>query len=86
MDTEAVQTRVLLLTPVGEDVEFHGLVRLLSGILQGEGLRRLSKLVVGEVSQEGFLFRLGPDALQGNQSQVRAQLLPRVSLGLGTLT
>lgn len=74
VDTEAVQTRVLLLTPVGEDVEFHGLVHLLSRILQDEGLRWFSKLVVGEVSQKGFLFQLDLDPLQVNQSWIRSQI------------
>lgn len=74
VDTEAVQTRVLLLTPVGEDVELHSLVHLLSGILQDEGLRWLSKLVVGEVSQEGFRLPLELDPLQGNQSPIRSQI------------
>lgn len=38
VDAEAVQAGVLLLTPVGEDVEFHGIVHLLSRILEDEGL------------------------------------------------
>lgn len=74
VDTEAVQTRVLLLTPVGEDVELHGLVHLLSRILEDEGLRRFSKLVVGEVSQEVLLFQLDLDPLQVNQSRIRSQI------------
>lgn len=88
VDTEAIQTRVLLLTPVGEDVELHGLVHLLSGVLQDEGLRWVSKLVVGEVSQEDFLFQLCAEALQANQSWVSAQV-PAAATGTlspGTLT
>lgn len=64
VDTEAVQTRVLLLTPVGQDVELHGLVRLLRESGQGEGLQGFSTLVVHEASQEGFFSWLGLEALQ----------------------
>lgn len=42
MDTEAVKTGVVFLPPVGEDVQFHQLVRLLSGILVAAAERRKS--------------------------------------------
>lgn len=64
VDTEAVQTRVLLLTPVGQDVELHSVVGLLCEFSQGEGLQGFSTLVVHEASQEGFFSWLGLDALQ----------------------
>lgn len=68
MDTEAVQTCVLLLTPVRQDVEFHGVRHLLCWILQGEHLRLFSTAVVHEASKKHLFFWLGLDALGVNQS------------------
>ena len=79
VDAEAVQTCILLLTPVGEDVKIHSLVHLLTGILQDKGLRRFSELVVGEVSQKGFLFQLPLNPLQVNQSSIRSQVPDQAS-------
>lgn len=77
VDTEAVQTCVLLLTPVGQDVELHGVVRLLCESGQDEGLQGFSTPVVPEASQEGFFFfsRLGLDALQDGARPAAALVL-----------